>query len=74
MDDDGDDPTMYITTVGRYYEAITDPRTNEIIGNRFQNPIYDSSSKDAARIGTEQGYVFNFPSATNTRELSQGNT
>ena len=72
-DEEGDDPTMYITTVGRFYEPIFDPRTNEEIGNRFQNPIYDSSSKDANRIGTEQGYVFNFPSATNTRDLSQGN-
>ena len=72
-DEEGDDPTMYITTVGRFYEPIFDPRTNEEIGNRFQNPIYDSSSKDANRIGTEQGYVFNFPPATNTRDLSQGN-
>ena len=72
-DEEGDDPTLYITTVGRFYEPIFDPRTNEVIGNRFQNPIYDSSSEDANRIGTEQGYVFNFPPATNTRDLSQGN-
>ena len=67
-------PTMYITTIGRFYEPILYPKTGAVIGSRYQNPIFDSSSNDAKRIGTEQGFDFNFPSAMNTRrDLLQGN-
>ena len=58
-----------ITSDGGYYAAINNPEGTQI-GERFQNPVYNNAGE---RVGTNQGYGFNFPSVEYTRALAQGN-
>lgn len=61
-----------ITSEGGWYDAILEPTSGEQIGERFQNPVYDPSG---SRIGTNQGYGFNFVSSEdNKQEYQKGNT
>ena len=58
-----------ITSDGGFYAAINNPEGAQI-GERFQNPVYNSAGE---RIGTNQGYGFNFPPDEYTRAIAQGN-
>lgn len=58
-----------ITSDGGYYAAIKNPEGVQI-GERFQNPVFSSAGE---RIGTNQGYGFNFPTVEYTRAIAQGN-
>lgn len=56
---------LHITDVG-WFDIILGYDTKEKIGKRFQNPVYDPTSK---RIGTDRGYHFYFQlMRTNTRK------
>ncbi len=46
-----------VTSKGGFYESITDMSTGEQIGELFQNPAINPDGK---RIGTSQGYAYNF--------------
>ncbi|KAL7555038.1 hypothetical protein ACHAWF_018637 [Thalassiosira exigua] len=60
--DDASPPTEFtITAAGGWYDPIVDPDTGSQIGERFQNPVYLSNG---TRVGTNQGYAFNFPNDT----------
>lgn len=52
---------LHITDVG-WFDIILGYDTKEKIGKRFQNPVYDPTSK---RIGTDRGYHFCFPTDAN---------
>ena len=69
--DDGD-YDFKITSKGGLYVPIIDPDSGEQIGERFQNPVLDPSGN---RIGTNQGYGFNFPPDPDsfTRHAGQSN-
>jgi hypothetical protein len=58
-----------ITSKGGFYDPILDAK-GEMIGERFQNPVMNSSN---VRIGTNQGYGFNFPSSNFVPPIAQGN-
>ena len=58
-----------ITSEGGFYDPILDANGMQI-GERFQNPVYNSSN---ARIGTNQGYGFNFPVSTFAPPIAHGN-
>mmetsp|Transcript_34683 Transcript_34683/g.77815 ORF Transcript_34683/g.77815 Transcript_34683/m.77815 type:complete len:452 (-) Transcript_34683:686-2041(-) len=58
-----------ITSDGGYYAAINNPEGGQI-GERFQNPVFSSTGE---RVGTNQGYGFNFPLVEYTRAIAQGN-
>ena len=57
-----------ITSDGGFYAAINNPEGAQI-GERFQNPVYNSAGE---RIGTNQGYGFNFPTVEYTRAIFRG--
>mmetsp|Transcript_8828 Transcript_8828/g.21444 ORF Transcript_8828/g.21444 Transcript_8828/m.21444 type:complete len:498 (-) Transcript_8828:240-1733(-) len=63
-----------VTSEGGFYDPITslDDNTGEVvqIGERFQNPVYNSTGD---RIGTNQGFGFDFPTANYTTEKFNGN-
>ncbi len=58
-----------ITAEGGFYDPILDINGKQI-GERFQNPVFNASN---IRIGTNQGYVFNFPSSNFAPSISHGN-
>ena len=58
-DDDNDGSYNFIIKAeGGFFSSIDDVLTGDPIGERFQNPIIDPNG---TRIGTNQGYAFNFP-------------
>ena len=57
---------LHITDV-RWSDIILDCDTKEKIGKRFQNPVYDPTSK---RIGTDRGYHFYF--STDANKYTEG--
>ena len=60
-----------VTSEGGWYNAFLDPISGEQTGEQFQNPVYDAAG---TRIGTNQGYGFNFPpSYMNLTQVWQGN-
>jgi hypothetical protein len=62
-----------ITAEGGFYDPIqsVDGEGNVIqIGERFRNAVFTHSGN---RIGTNQGYAFNFPVTNFTREMTMGN-
>ena len=58
-----------ITAEGGFYDPILDINGKQI-GERFQNPVFNSSN---VRIGTNQGYGFNFPSSNFAPPIAHGN-
>ena len=55
-----------ITSDGGFWEAMLD-ESGSWIGERFQNPVYNSAN---VRIGTNEGYDFNFPATNYTPSVS----
>ena len=56
--------TLRVEAEGGYYFPITENGTGEEhIGQKFENPVFswDGNSTDAQRIGTNQGFGFDFP-------------
>ena len=61
LDGDNKDTTYDFKLIGGdagFSDYILDYNTQQEIGNRFQNPVLNPSGK---RIGTNQGFRFNFP-------------
>ena len=49
-----------------YYSPIRDEVTGEVIGNKYQNLVYDCESYyDCEFVGIDQGYDFFFENVTN---------
>lgn len=62
-----------ITAEGGFYDpiqSVNDEGNLVQIGERFQNPVFTHFGN---RIGTNQGYAFNFPVTNFTREMIMGN-
>ncbi|EJK43707.1 hypothetical protein THAOC_37819 [Thalassiosira oceanica] len=77
--DDEEEIELYTPTEGTYdfkitsdggYKALINNPEGVQIGERFQNPVYNNIGE---RVGTDQGYGFNFPTVEYTREVFQGN-
>ena len=60
---------LRVTSEGGFYDPILDANGKQI-GERYQSPVFNSSN---VRIGTNQGYSFNFESSNFVPPITHGN-
>ena len=60
---------LRVTSEGGFYDPILDANGKQI-GERYQSPVFNSSN---VRIGTGQGYRFNFPGSNFVPPITHGN-